>query len=473
MSIYKGSMVLGKVGEEVTPQVLRKLGRSVARLLGDTGTVVVGGDPRQSTPEMQSALIEGLMAGGCVVADVGIVPRLLVDFARRLLRAHAAVRVTGGAAAEDENGARFFFGGAPANAGHIVALRDLMEGEDLPDVQGGAVESWEEDIAEEYFAWLAKAVSATPEGRDMKIVVDAGTGAARDLAQAGLGEREGLSLEMIATEDGAPMSASGGTTPALSALAKHVKQSGADLGVLLDSDGVLVRFADDKGKPVSVDIMAVMALRGLLAETKDQKIVLDARASQLLTDDVQQASAIGVMERNGEEHLVARMVQEDAAFGVGSEGLYAFRELGGCADGLYTACRAIEMLRGCEDPLSKLRSGLRPLPSIGDITVCCTSEAIYAILNRVRGAYPRERQTEVGGVRLRLEEGVGWAAILPSEENDALTFRFEGRDQETVERIASDILNSAVEVCDEARRLAGLPALPPRGDAYGDYGVDE
>ncbi len=73
MSIFKACDIRGVYGADLTEPVARRLGRAVGtRLAGQT--VAVGGDVRLSTPALKASVVEGLVASGCRVLDLGIVP---------------------------------------------------------------------------------------------------------------------------------------------------------------------------------------------------------------------------------------------------------------------------------------------------------------------------------------------------------------------------------------------------------------
>ena len=462
MSVYRTGSIRGKAVEEATPALFRKLGRALAERLENRGTVVVGGDVRPSTPDLKAALIQGLEAGGCVIADVGVVPGPLAAFAGRMLRSDAVAMVTGEHHGADENGLVLSLTGPGAVTDEIGKLRDLAEGPDLPDQDGGEVESWEGDILDEYLAWLSGAILPVDKGQPMSVVMDVGNGAVAQAASQALEGREGVSLEMMFEEpDGTfpGRGPDGSAAGALDALAARVREVGAAVGVAFDASGVRVRFVDEKGQLLAADAAAIVLMRHLRAGIVGRNVVVDARAAGCVLDEVKKVGGKAVLERGEPGILCARTAREQAAMGVSIEGVYAYDELKGDADGLYTALRVVEMLRGGTEPLSKLSADVPPIHRIRDVHVACDPEGVHAILNRIRAGFPGEAQTEIGGIRVRVDDG--WAAALTCEAEPGITFSFGAKDEEALARVATEMLNMAPEVRDEARRLAGLPELPP------------
>ena len=463
MSIYHASGIQGKAGDEIAPPLFRKLGRALAEVTQDGKTFAVGGDVRPTTPDLKAALIEGLVSGGCVVADVGVAPSPVAEFAGRMLRSDGVALVTGGCSAPDLNGLRFAVRGESSVAETVEELRSLVEGPDLEDKQGGEVESWEEDIADEYLTWLADAVLPLDNGNPMHVVLDPGNGALAEIARQAFEARPGVSVDTLFSEmDGAfpgrgPDCAAPG---ALDALAERVKEAGASLGIAFDATGSRACFVDERGRAVPPEAMGIVLLRHLRAAISGRPVVLDCRVAGAAMFEAKKLGARSVLARGDIASLTERAAREEAAFGMGVEGDCAYQELGGGADGLYTALRVFEMLRNATDPLSKLYADVPEAYAIRDVKAPCSDEGVRVILNRVRAAFPGGAQSEVGGgLRVRLEDG--WAAALPCRAEGAMEWSFGAKDEETAKRIAADILDMAPEMREEARRVAGLPELPP------------
>jgi len=453
----RSNRIADEAGKDLTPEFGRRLGRAVAETLKNKGTVALAGG--SGAAETRRAVAEGLSAGGCVVADAGTQPAFLADFARRLLRADALVLVREG------EGAALFFGAAPASASRMKSLKTLMEGGALPDVAGGGVEAWEEDVHEEYAAWIRRSAPAAAKGRTLKAVLFAPAGVPAELVRRAVAGRPGVAWEVVATgETGRCGSAT------LAALGDRVKTDAADLGVALSQDGLVARLVDEKGKALTPDTAGLIYVRRLFKDLKGKKVAVDGRASSALVEGIKEAGGSVIFAGGGLEGVLARGVAEGAALTLGPDGEVAFGDMKGTVDGLYAALRLAEALRQGEDSLSKLRLAVPAAETIGSFSVACSADMGYTILNRIRSGYPGEAQYEIGGVRVRMPGG--FAVVIPNEEDATLVFQFEGKDRETVEKIASEILEHAVEVRDEARRIAGLPELQRQEYAYEDYEIE-
>ena len=68
---FKAYDIRGKLGEDLTPETVYRIGRAYARWLKPE-TVVVGGDIRTSSAALKSALANGLRDEGVDVLDIGL-----------------------------------------------------------------------------------------------------------------------------------------------------------------------------------------------------------------------------------------------------------------------------------------------------------------------------------------------------------------------------------------------------------------
>src|ERR1700742_1633598 len=80
-AIFKAYDVRGKVGEQLTPDLLEKIGRAFADWLPSEGPVAVGRDMRPDSEELARALIKGLAGQGRDIWDIGEVTSEMVYYA--------------------------------------------------------------------------------------------------------------------------------------------------------------------------------------------------------------------------------------------------------------------------------------------------------------------------------------------------------------------------------------------------------
>ena len=140
--------------------------------------IAVARDCRVSGPRIIADLVGGLKKTGAHVIDVGMGPTPLLYFAVNHLNADGGVMVTGSHNPGDENGFKIMRGKASFFGEDIQALKRRIEARDFPPETAGTTETQSLDDA--YVAALTGKIRI--KDPTMKVVVDAGNGAAGPLA---------------------------------------------------------------------------------------------------------------------------------------------------------------------------------------------------------------------------------------------------------------------------------------------------
>ncbi|MDI7261052.1 MAG: phosphomannomutase, partial [Thermodesulfobacteriota bacterium] len=95
--IYREYDIRGVVDEDLTPEIVRQLGKGFGTHMVRLGkkSLVVGRDGRLSSKAFSEALIEGLVSTGCDVVDVGVCPTPVYYFSIFHLGKDGGAMVTG------------------------------------------------------------------------------------------------------------------------------------------------------------------------------------------------------------------------------------------------------------------------------------------------------------------------------------------------------------------------------------------
>ena len=79
MSIFKAYDVRGIYPEQINEEVIYKIGRAFVQFFG-FDAVIVGRDMRLSSPQLSTALINGILDQGANVINIGIVGTEVLNF---------------------------------------------------------------------------------------------------------------------------------------------------------------------------------------------------------------------------------------------------------------------------------------------------------------------------------------------------------------------------------------------------------
>ena len=322
--------VRGVVGEDLTPELVERLGRA-ATLWAGGGAVFVGRDTRASGVELEEALTRGIVSAGGSAVLGGVLPTPAVA----LLALDLGTVLTASHNPPEYNGVKFFGRGGQK-------LPDESEEEieallDAPGPGGGRVDRLEV-ATDSYVAHVTERFGSDLTG--LRIAVDCANGAYSGLAPrafAGLG----ATVTAIAdAPDGTNINQGCGATD-LSLLQETVRGGDFDLGVAFDGDGDRMLAVDAAGEPIDGDqIVAVLALHlgvDLVAVTSMSNLgfhrLMDEHGIRVITTDV------------GDRYVLEALLREGGVLGGEQSGHILYLEGHVTGDGLAAAlllCRALE-----------------------------------------------------------------------------------------------------------------------------------
>jgi phosphoglucosamine mutase len=242
--------VRGVVGEDLTPELVERIGRA-ATLWAGGGRVVVGRDTRGSGPVLEEALARGIASAGGVARLAGVLPTPAVA----LLAEDLGAVVSASHNPPEYNGVKLFDGeGRKLTDEGEEAVEALV---DATPKGGGSVERLA-GARDRYVDHVLQRFGSDLSG--LRLGVDCANGAFSGLAPAAF-EQLGADVWAIGNEpDGANINVGCGATN-LAALQRLVTSERLDLGVAFDGDGDRVLAVDERGEALDGDqILAVLAL---------------------------------------------------------------------------------------------------------------------------------------------------------------------------------------------------------------------
>lgn len=398
--------------------------------------LVVGHDYRSYSASIKAALIEGLLAGGAEVHDIGLALSPTAYFAQFELGIEGVAMVT---ASHNDNGWTGIKMGierpltfAPDDMEALKAL--VLEGRfDMP---GGGSYNFVPDMPERYMADLLKRPKLI---RALKVVVSCGNGTAGAFAPRVL-EELGATIVPLNCELDYTFPAHNPNPEDLAMLhatRDAVLAHGADLGLAFDGDGDRCGVVDNEGEAIFADKVGVLLARDVSARNKGALFVADVKSTGLfITDPVLKANgAKTLFWKTGHSYIKRYSHETGALVGFEKSGHFFFNPpLGrGYDDGLVAALAVLDMLdRNPEKSLADLRHSLPRTWQSPTMSPHCDDEVKYGVVDRVvehfqkvaanggmlAGQKVRELIT-VNGVRIVLDDGT-WGLVRASSNKPEL-----------------------------------------------------
>ena len=433
-SLFRAYDIRGIVGEALTPGLAELLGQGVAGLVREQGgeRVAVARDSRLSSPQLTSALIRGLNAGGCDVLDIGQAPTPLLYFAIQTQQVQAGVMVTGSHNPSNYNGFKIVVGDRVLDGDDLLALRQRLLG-GVFTRGNGIVDSV--DLIDDYVNAVLQEVQLA---RPLKVVVDAGNGVAGDLAIAAF---EGLGCEVVplfCEPDGnfPNHHPDPGQADNLAPLMLEVQAQEADLGVAFDGDGDRLGLVDNSGNLLWPDSVLMLLAGDILGRHPGVDILYDVKSSRHLASFILGHGGRPIMWKSGHSRMRAKMLETGALLGGEFSGhLFIKERWFGFDDAIYAAARVMEIVALEARSASELFAELPSSPATPEYQLLLEEGQSRELMRALDAhkVFDDARLVELDG--LRVEFANGWGLIRPSNTTPSLTFRFEADDEGALEEI--------------------------------------
>jgi len=357
--------------EPLTPELAVAFGRAVAAKFGPAGgPVVIGRDTRISGPMLEQAVAAGVASMGVDVLLAGVVPTPAVAFLTRHLHGCAGVVISASHNPFEDNGLKIFKGdGLKCDDALELEVEALILGDTLRK-QGatgtkiGSIETWPDGAAR--YAELA--VTAYGEGLDLRglrVVVDAGHGAAYETTPLVLRALGAEVLALNVEPNGVNINADCGSThPEL--IQEATCDFGARIGLSHDGDADRLICCDETGSLLDGDEMLAVIGLDLLGRGKLAKKTLVATVMSNLGLDECFAAAGGTILRAGvgDRYVLELMLAHDLNVGGEQSGHVILRDHNSTGDGLVTALELLRIMQATGKPLSQLRLGMKKYPQL-------------------------------------------------------------------------------------------------------------
>ncbi len=443
--IFRAYDVRGIVEEGLSADVVRQIGRAIGAEAYERGqqTIVVGRDGRNSGPELQEALIEGLRATGRDVIDVGRVPTPVLYFATHYMNTGSGVMVTGSHNPPEYNGHKIMLGGDTLFGDDIQELRKCAEGGDFPSGKGN-LQSME--VVDEYVRRVCEDVPVAL-GNSFRVVVDCGNGVAGEVAPKLLRALGHDVVELFCEVDGNfPNHHPDPSDPAnLTHLIGTVKQENADLGFAFDGDGDRLGVVDTDGRIIWADMQMMLFAKDVLGRNPGADIVFDVKCSNRLAKVIKQLGGKPVMWRTGHSYIKSKLKESGAPLAGEMSGHIFFQDRWyGFDDAIYSAARMLEILMAFKKSPTQVFSKLPAGVSTPELRVDMKEgEQVTLVAKLVEAeGFANGKRTTIDGLRVDFADG--WGLVRASNTTPSLVMRFEGDNKEALARIQGEFKKAVI-----------------------------
>ena len=440
-SILRENDIRGVVGKTLFAADARAIGRSFAQTLDAVGgrRVAVAYDGRLTSPELESALVDGLAEGGIDVVRIGRGPTSMLYFAAATLAVDGGVMVTASHNPADYNGFKFILRGKPFFAEEIERLALAASTIAPAGEPRGRIEN-RAAIADAYLARLRQEAAAAPA---LSVAWDPGNGATGEILTKLIAGLPGRHYLINAAIDGSfpahhPDPAVPGNLAQLRAL---VAAKGCDLGFAFDGDGDRIGVVDSRGRIIWPDQLMAILARDVLRCCPGAPIIADVKSSQVLFDEIARLGGRPIMLPAGHSLIKSRLLEWNSPLAGEMSGHIFFADrYFGADDAVYAALRLLGVLGQRSTGLAELVEQLPVTFATPEIRVACSDLRKFAIVEiiRERLCHRGADVIAIDGVRVRDEDG--WWLVRASRTQPAVVLRVEAKSAEGLQRLKRQLV---------------------------------
>lgn len=431
--------IRGIVGTTLTAADARAVGRAFGTVVARGGgkTVCVGYDGRLSSPELEAAMVDGLVACGLHVLRIGLGPTPMLYFATRDREAAAGVMITGSHNPPDYNGIKMMLGKGPVYGQQIQDIGVIASKADYVSGEGSSEQI---DVKDAYVDRMMRDYDGT---RDLTVAWDAGNGASGEILRRLTAKLPGRHILLFDEIDGNfPNHHPDPTVEKnLVDLKKAVAEHGCDIGIGFDGDGDRIGAIDHLGRVVWGDQLVAIYAADVLKNHPGATIIADVKASQTLFDEIARLGGNPLMWKTGHSLLKAKMAETGSPLAGEMSGHIFFADKWyGFDDALYCAVRLIGLVSKLNQPLSELRDRLPPVVNTPETRFQVSEERKFQVVQEVKARLKDEGAdvNDIDGVRVKTADG--WWLLRASNTQDVLVARAESGTPEGLERLKAMVV---------------------------------
>jgi len=454
MELFGSSGTRGVVGEEFTPERVRRVAAAAAAVW-DADRVAVARDTRLSGGPFTDIAAGTLAAAGADVDRLGVLPTPGVAY-YCATEGVPAVHVTASHNPPEYNGIKLL-----GTDGTELSVDDYERVEKRVFAEDDALARWDgvgtarriDGVDAEYVADLLSGIDRDAvAAADLTVAVDPGHGAG-SLISPGFLRELGCSVRTVnADPDGRFPGRDPEPIPEnLTALQRLVRSTDADVGVAHDGDADRAIFVDERGTVIDGDTSFAALVAAAIEGSKsrepdagDDVVVTAVNVSQRVVDAVTAAGAELDLTPIGSTHIVTRIRERHAAgdrvpiAGEGNGGVF-FPGYRLTRDGAYAAAKFLERLADADAPASEVVAPYTDYHFVRENVGYADTDERDHLLDAAE-AYARDADAELDTTDgYRLDYGDAWLLVRPSGTEPKIRIYAEAGDESRATTLARDL----------------------------------
>lgn len=435
--------IRGIIGETLSNDDALAIGRAFGTAVVAAGgtSVCIGYDGRLSSPELEAAVVDGLVACGLKAIRIGLGPTPMLYFAVNVVPADAGIMISGSHNPPNYNGFKMMMGKAPFYGEDIQKIGETAAAGSYASGTG-SVEDWPA-----HDAYVDGLLQDFTGARELSVAWDAGNGSAGKAMADVTARLPGTHHLLNEIIDGTfPAHHPDPTLPeCLVQLQETVAREGCDLGLAFDGDGDRIGAIDGQGRILWGDQIMVLLAADVLKTHPGATVIADVKASQTLFDEVARMGGKPLMWKTGHSLVKAKMAETGAPLAGEMSGHIFFADNYGYDDGLYAAIRLLGFLASQPKSLAELRDELPQPLNTPELRFPCSDTRKFGVVEEVRDRLKQDGADIIDVDGLRVSTPDGWWLLRASNTQDVLVARCEASDEPGLSRLRDALVDQLTQ----------------------------
>ncbi len=438
-SIFRLYDIRGIVGDTIDEECYHFIGRLLASIAieRELSSCVLGYDGRLSSPKLADALAQGVMQGGIDVTMIGLVPTPMLYHGSAKFGSGLAVMVTGSHNPPNYNGIKIMMDNKPFFGDDIMALPKRAQKDNITDAKKIGTLT-HKNITDDYIDFLLQQVTFKP----LQIGWDMGNGAAGEIIQKLTQKLEGAHHLIYEKIDGMfPNHHPDPSKPEnMRDLQKLVIENQLDLGIAFDGDGDRLGVVDNKGNMLYGDQLLPILAYDVLQKNPDALILGDVKTSSAAINAVRAMGGKAHVTATGHSLIKTAMMKQQATFAAEMSGHIFYEYNHYFDDAIYASIKLINRVSDAQNQknqknLADLANELPKMSSTPEIRIDIEEKDKQPMMQKIINQAKQNglAYNDIDGIRV--EDGDNWWLIRASNTENALVFRAEASNKETLAKL--------------------------------------
>lgn len=434
------SGIRGVVGEFLTPGLALAFGQAFGTYVG-RGAVVVGRDTRSTGEMLQHAVQCGLLAAGCDIVDVGVLPTPTIQMYTGGTRARGGIALTASHNPPEYNALKLFNSrGLFFNHYERGELIDLYHQSDFYHATNNEIGQVRKEMQSAPRMHIDRVVRHVDvdaiRNRRFRVCLDSVNGAGSIMSPGFLTDTLGCDLTAISVNPEEPFPREAEPKPeTLGDIAQLVRQTGAEVGFAQDPDGDRLAVVDENGGILDNDDVLALVVDAVLHRVEGD-VVVNLTTSAVIDDVAKQHGRHVHRTPVGEANVVEMMQAVRAAIGgEGSNGGIIFPSVHLCRDSYTGMAMLLDRMASSGRTVSELVGSLpRYYRRFGKVPY--EHGRLGILMQALEAKYPEAHKDRSDGLKLLWPDR--WAHVRASNTEPLLRLAAEAKSEADLEKLYTE-----------------------------------